>query len=422
MLIEFSVTNFKTIRGTASLSMVAEKLHGNEGSAKAVFSPENYKDIPLLRSAVVYGANASGKTNLLESLVLFKEMIHDSTDTKLGESLRFEPYALSKEGLQSPTVFEMEFVAIDNMRYIYGFSYHQAEILEEHLISFAHNNRRSEVYVREKGSPIKFGTSFKGPKKSLEEQLQSNHLLLTKAANSNFAQFHPIYLYFKSQLRVVFSQIESARFTKRQAFNDPSFLEKINTLLKQADTGIESIQVSLKKEKKDVATRERQSESHDSSDAYETMVVHKFQEDDVSKPITWPMELESMGTQRLFALGGAFVDVLATGAVFFVDELNNHFHPMLSEMLLGLFNNPASNPQNAQLIFTTHDVSLLKKENFRRDQIWFIEKNHEGDSRLFPLSAFDKKQVRWDIPFDKWYLSGRFGATPLISEFDFQAK
>ncbi len=422
MLIEFSVTNFKTIKGTASLSMVAEKLQGNEGSAKAVFSPENYKDIPLLRSAVVYGANASGKTNLLESLVLFKEMIHDSTDTKLGESLPFEPYALSKEGLQSPTVFEMEFVAIDNLRYIYGFSYQEAEILEEHLISYAHNNRRSEVYVREKGMPIKFGTSFKGAKKSLEEQLQSNHLLLTKAANSNFAQFHPIYLYFKSQLKVVFSQIESARFTKKQAFNDPSFLEKINTLLKQADTGIESIQVSLKKEKKEVATRERQSESLDNSDAYETTVVHKFQEDDVSKSITWSMELESMGTQRLFALGGAFVDVLANGAVFLVDELNNHFHPMLSEMLLGLFNNPASNPHNAQLIFTTHDVSLLKKENFRRDQIWFIEKNQQGGSRLFPLSAFDKKQVRWDIPFDKWYLSGRFGATPLIGDIDISLK
>jgi uncharacterized protein len=422
MLIEFSVTNFKTIRGTATLSMVAEKLQGNEASASPVFSPKNYKDIPLLRSAVIYGANASGKTNLLESLVLFSDMIHDSTDTKLGESLRFEPYALSKDGPQSPTVFEMEFLAIDNVRYLYGFSYHEAEILEEHLISFAHNNRRTEVYTREKGLPIKFGSSFKGSKRSLEEQLQSNHLLLTKAANSNFVQFHPIYLYFKSHLKVVFSQIESARFTKKQAYNDPSFLEKVNSLLKQADTGIESIHVSLKEDRKDAPLRERRSESLDNSDAFETTVLHKFQDGEVSKSVEWPMELESLGTQRLFALAGAFVDVLANGHVFFVDELNNHFHPMLSAMLVGLFNNPATNPRNAQLIFTTHDVSLLNKENFRRDQIWFIEKNQEGTARLFPLSAFDKKQVRWDIPFDKWYLSGRFGATPLIGDADISIK
>lgn len=418
MLVEFSVSNFLTIRNRATLSMVAEKLHGDEALASATFTPSQYKDIPLLRAAAVYGANASGKTNFLKSITVFRNFVLESTHIDIGESLPFEPFGLAAEAREEPTTFEIEFVAADQVRYIYGFSYNAEEILSEHLYSFANNNRRVELFVRKKGSPIKFGSSFKGSKKTLEEQLQCNHLLLTKAAQSNFVQVHPAYRWCAS-LPVQFSRWNDNEFTKQQAYQNPEFLEKVSQFLRIADTGIEAVQIYSKSVERMFGGF---SQASDEATMLEARVVHRAIGNSDSKPIVWSMENESAGTRRLFSLTGPILDALAKGKVLFVDELDNHLHSLLSEMVVGLFNNAETNPLNAQLIFTTHDTSLLKKENFRRDQIWFIEKDHDGASRLFPLSAFDKKTVRWDIPFDRWYLSGRFGATPLIRDYDITAR
>jgi AAA15 family ATPase/GTPase len=196
-------------------------------------------------------------------------------------------------------------------------------------------------------------------------------------------------------------------------------LEKVSQFLRIADTGIEAVQIYSKSVEMMFGGF---LQANDQSTMLEARVVHRAMGNGDSKPIVWSMENESAGTRRLFSLTGPILDALAKGKVLFVDELDNHLHSLLSEMVVGLFNNAETNPLNAQLIFTTHDTSLLKKENFRRDQIWFIEKDHDGASRLFPLSAFDKKTVRWDIPFDRWYLSGRFGATPLIRDYDIAAR
>lgn len=403
MLIEFSVSNFLSFHNRASLSMVSSKPQGEAGLSKSIFFPTNYQDIPLLSSAAIYGANASGKTNLLLAIRAFRNLILRSTDRKLGELLAFTPFGLTRQSQHESTRFEMEFIAVDGVRYIYGFSYDWDSIVEEHLSSFA-NRRRADVFVREKGKPIKFGSSFKGHKKSLEDQLQGNHLLLTKAANSNFEQFFPIYHYFGTNCISLGSKFENSLFSRQQSFKDPLFLEKISLFLRFADTGIDFIRVS----------------KHEEEGAkINTEVIHQTKGDAVIEQISWPLERESSGTVRLFALAGPIIDVLDRGAVLFLDELNTHFHPRLSEGIVSLFNNPETNPKMAQLIFTTHDATLLNKDNFRRDQIWFVEKNANHETRLFSLSDFDKKEVRWDVPFDKWYLSGRFGAMPSINDLNF---
>ena len=134
---------------------------------------------------------------------------------------------------------------------------------------------------------------------------------------------------------------------------------------------------------------------------------------------TFDLSDESEGTQRLYGLGGMILSLMDQGYTVLIDELNNSFHPLITEMLIKLFQDPNTNPENAQLIFTTHDTSILKPELFRRDQIWFTEKDKYGATSLYSLSEFDYDKVRPNVPFDKWYLSGRFGALPLIKDFNF---
>jgi len=402
-----------------SFSLLATKLTGKDATHKNYFKPEKYKQLPILKSAVIYGANASGKTNLLKAMGFFQQFIIDSTDLKFGEELPYQPFKLFKSANSEPSSFEMEFISKDEIRYIYKFSYDQVDILEEQLISFA-TRKPTELFYRKKGESIRFSSSFKGPKRSLEEQLQNNHLLLSKAANSNFEQVHHVYSYFSDNIHILNSNFNSNLFSKKSSFENDYYRKHIIDFLKIADTGIDSFEV-LRKDIGEVkgfdgfpeAIKQRLAEDF----SYQTNVVHYTCDDGDPEPVKWSMEEESSGTIKLFALAGPIIDILNNGHVLIFDEINNSLHPLISEFIVQLFNSEDANPKNAQLIFTTHDTTLLNKNTFRRDQVWFIEKNQCGVSQLYSLCAFDKKEVRWDVPFDKWYLSGRFGALPIIKDF-----
>jgi uncharacterized protein len=195
----------------------------------------------------------------------------------------------------------------------------------------------------------------------------------------------------------------------------------MEALLMAADTGINGLEITETKEGESstgLGTEMHSDKAGQRKSKFEVGIRHKvLGGEDRDHDLSWPLLFESMGTRRLFALSGPILETLASGSVLPVDELNNHLHPNLEEMVVQMFSNPDTNPKNAQLIFTTHNIALLKKENFRRDQIWFVEKEQDGNSHLYPLSSFDKKTVRPDIPFDKWYASGRFGAVPAFGDF-----
>jgi len=436
MIIEFSVSNFRSIYTKVTLNLQATKLTGKEASNTHYFTPDKYPQLPILKSAVVYGANASGKSNLLRAVEFFKNFVINSTDLKFGDPLPHAPFGLLKTALQEPSSFEMEFIAKDNIRYIYGFSFDRTDIIEEHLLSFT-TRKPAEIFVRKKGESIRFSSSFKGPKKSLEDQLQNNHLLLSKAANSNFDQVHKIYSYFSDNINVFHSTYANNNLSKRSSFENDVYRNKINQFLKIADTGIESLEVV--KEDKDYFSQlannswpitnsnpnsfyEHAAKLALDEPSYKANVVHYTSDEEKKEKVVWSLDEESAGTIKLFAIAGPIIDILNGGHVLIFDEINNSLHPLISEFIVRLFHNTNTNPHNAQLIFTTHDTTLLNKETFRRDQIWFLEKNKRGMSELFPLSSFDKKEVRWDVPFDKWYLSGRFGALPSVQDFKLDSK
>ncbi len=249
MLIEFSVSNFRSIYEKQTLSMVAAKLTGKENTQTNIFTPERYKNLPLLKTAAIYGANASGKSNLLKAMDYFVALATASTSLKNTDKFLFFPFKLNNQGIFDPTSFEMEFIAKDEIRYIYGFSITESEVIEEHLLSYT-SNKPTEIFVRKKGEPIKFSSVLKGHKKILEEQLQKNHLLLTKAANSNFEQLHSVYNFFTSAIASNYGEeqygLYSVNFSNQNIYAE-KYREKITRMLKGADTSIDSYYVEVEK-------------------------------------------------------------------------------------------------------------------------------------------------------------------------------
>jgi len=416
MIIEFSVQNFRSIYDKVTLSMLASKLSSKEATLDNVFYHENYPNLPLLKSAVIYGANASGKSNLLKSLVLFKDFIINSTSNKFGDKLPYEPFRLLTKATKEPICLEMDFIAWDNIRYVYGFKIDEYEVLEEYLSAF-NSRKETKLFVRRKGERIQFSSSFKGEKKILEEQLLKNTLLLSKAANNNYEQMQVVYSYFTNAISIIPFD-NNPITTSFLAYTDSKFRKYLTDFLKAADTGIEGVEVE-----RDILQRYSSNELDNMPWNYTTNyrinVAHKSIDNSNSEKIFWSLSEESEGTQKIYHIVAPVIETLNTGGILIIDEISSSLHPdIVGRLIIELFNNKKTNPKNAQLIFTTHDVSLLTSELFRRDQIWFTEKNNKGMTELYSLGSFDKKEVRKDIPFDKWYLSGRFGALPNIQEFN----
>ncbi len=422
MIIEFSVQNFRSIYDKVTLSMMAAKLTGKEATLDNIFYHENYPNIPLLKSAVIYGANASGKSNVLKALHFFKNSVVNSTDNKFGEELDYQPFRLLKDAPKEPSCFEMDFIAQDGIRYIYGFKATVKEVLEEYLSIFT-SRKETKLFIRKKGEKIQFSSSFKGEKKVLEEQLLKNNLLLSKAANSNYQQLQIIYTYFSHHINLTdeikgttyysHEYYEAKFYTAKKINENDSFTKRVIDILRSADTGIENFKVKK---------YEDNGALFSIGDYYDIEVMHTYFDNESSLSVTWPLAEESEGTQKLFELTGVILDILDNGETLIFDEINNSLHPHLSKFIIDLFHNKKTNPKNAQLIFTTHDATLLTKENFRRDQVWFTSKNEKGMTQLYSLGDFDKKEVRWDIPFDRWYLTGRFGAVPNIQDYKLHSK
>ncbi len=408
MLIDFTVSNFRSIKEPQTLSMLATSIKEH---------PENVMDTPdpeikLLKTAVIYGANGSGKSNLLKALEAFSNFVYYSNDIKLGEKIKYyEQFRLDSQNANLPTAFIIEFFGRDDIRYKYIVSISNNEI-ETEALYFYPRKQEARLFYRLRGMPIVFGDGLLGAKKSIESKLLSNQLFLSKAANNNHEQLGNIYSNLWNLIHVFSPSPKNLLnfITSHLKVNaikgDENFRNKLSALLSFADTGIEEV-LTVKT---------------DIPGNYEIKINHSEYINKIKAgTVSFSIEDESEGSQRLYAIGGQILLLLNRfHSSIFIDELNNSFHPLMTEMLIKMFYNKATNPYNSQLIFTTHDTSLLSSGLFRRDQIWFTEKDQYGATQLYSLSEFDKDKVRPDIPFDKWYLSGRFGALPLIKDFNFK--
>lgn len=439
MLIDFTVKNFRSIKEPVTLSMLATNLKEH---SENTFPTPNENKIELLKTTVIYGANASGKSNLLKAIPIFKDFIVHSTDLKLGEKIHFyEPFKLDKSFANAPTEFEIEFVGNDKIRYRYEVAFNEIEVLKESLVFFP-KGQEANIFKREKGETISFGDYYKGARKTIENQLLDNNLFLSKAANSKNEMLGNLYKFFSNE--VFFYSLDffeiAKNFTLRKFSKPTNLSSKLNDLLRVVDVGIEELSVSEEQIPRELLEhllkilpaqnstdnfeknllKDIEDGNFDKFRSLKSITKHNFFENGKRIGETYlSLEDESLGTQRIVGMSGVIFEVLSKGAFLVADEFNNSLHPQMTKFLIKLFNNPETNPKNAQLIFATHDATLLSNEIFRRDQIWFTEKNEFGATKLYSLSEFDTNEVRSTTPFDKWYLSGRFGGLPLIQDFKF---
>ncbi|MBL4657001.1 MAG: ATP-binding protein [Flavobacteriales bacterium] len=425
MILEFKIKNFRSIKEEQAFTMLPATSVKEYPNQLLKVGRMN-----ALSTAIVYGRNSSGKSNFLRAFRAIQYMVMDSANLKVKESIRpYEPFLLDKGTLKKPVELKLDFVAKDKIRYVYEIGYTRKRIEYERLTHYP-KGQPAMLFSRTPGKAIKYG-DLSGRKKDIENLLYDNQLYLSKVGSERIPQLAEVYLFFSEHMFVSivhdtsYDNILIQFFTDKMAEdNIPHFKENINKLIRVADTGIKALEIKetdFKKEKLPEDMEEDKKKEIIKKYKYQIRTIHPFFEKGKEKGETlFRLQEESTGTIKLLAVGGLILEALAAGQVLVIDELDKSLHPKLTKTLIEVFQNPKTNPKGAQLIFATHDVALLDNELFRRDAIWFVEKEYEGESHLYSVS--DISGVRRDVPFDKWYLNGRFGATPVINQHELDFK
>ena len=414
MLIEFSVTNFLSFKNRATFSMVASNDDTMEESN--VIATEKHR---LVRSAVVCGANASGKSNLLAALNLMRLMVLTSSkDTQANEEIDVDPFLLSTECDGKPSQFEVVFLQGGTL-YRYGFQADRKRVHAEWLFSRP-STKEATYFEREGKSIVVNGDRFKEGK-GLEERTRENALFLSVCAQFNGEVATGLLKWFQN-LRTMqgFAQMGYAAETIAR-LKAPEDRARVLELAKVADPGITDFELKRKKLTIQDLPKEMPDEIKKDIIKGDPVIVelkttHRKvdgENKDVGEVI-FDLEVdESGGTQKLVKLTEPILDTLETGKVLVVDELDSRMHPLLTRLIVSLFNSP-TNRANAQLIFASHDTTLLTPKLFRRDQIWFTEKDQYGATDLYSL--VELKGVRKEAAFGKEYIQGKYGAIPFIGD------
>ena len=408
-----------SIREPASLRLV--KGRGGELQDENTFEPGAQATPALLRSAAVYGPNASGKSNLIYALWTMQRLVVDSAkEGQKNEPLPVTPFLLDADSRTRPSEFEVMFVS-EGIRYQYGFAATAERIVEEWLLAYPKGRpqRLIERQYDEKNQAYVWGgmTKLTGPKQTWQEATRANALFLSTAIQLNCEQLGPVFDWFSQVLYIVESN--GLRFDHSMNLcEDPERRKQILDFLKAADLHIDDLQVreeaidleSLPEDMPEALKKELRGRS--------IQKVHCMHKSDDGTVEHFDIEGESEGTRRLFAFSGPVLDALKHGYVVVIDELNNSLHPLTVEFLIRLFHAGETNAGNAQLVFSTHDTSVLKQTLFRRDQIWFCEKDRSRSMRLFPLTDFSPRKGGENLELG--YMSGRYSALPHVGTLRLQ--
>jgi len=427
MLIEFHFKNFKSFKDEATLNFFAS-------SDKKLI--ENLLDCPdetsvkLLSTSAVYGANASGKSTVFQAFEFAREFIVSSAKNSPDAPIKVSPF-LFDDSKSKASQFEFTFIN-NKIRYQYGFAVTNQTIEREWLIDYPKGRARKlfERFQEAKKTVYEFGVNFKGEKDKLKELTRSNVLFLSVGATFNNKQLLDVYKWFVDKTSLVGTTDIPEPLVFDFIMEHPHIVENLKSLIKYADLGIvdfslsktepglgnfpEEIPEALRKaiEAFSKALEESGDKNVRSFQNYELSISHKSGE----KTMSFPWTSESDGTRRLFGLSAPIFDALNNGKVLFVDEIDRSLHPLLTRRLVQLFQNPITNPKGAQLVFNTHDTSLLGSGMLRRDQVWFLEKDQTGASHLYSLLDYSPRK---DESLEKGYLQGRYGAIPFLGEFSF---
>jgi len=424
MLIEFSVGNFRSFKERTTLSMVAANTNARDQSINKNNTIPIDDKLTLLTSAAIYGANASGKSNIVNALAFMRQFVLSSAkETQVGESIGVEPFRLSTETENEPSFFEVVFL-VDGIQYRYGFEVNYTQIVSEWLFSVP-RTKEAALFIRET-SKIKPSIKYFKEGKGLEEKTRSNALFLSVVAQFN-GEISTLILKWFRRLGIVSGLDDTfyRAYTIKQVI-EGKYKSEIIYLVKSLDLDINDIEgLKLDKDQLQLPSNipdEIRSLLQKSIQNQELLTVRtkhpklNAEGQQVGSVIFDMDENESHGTQKAFYLAGPIIDVLSQGKVLIIDEMEARLHPLVTQELIRLFNSTETNPKRAQLIFTTHDTNLLSNKLFRRDQIWFIEKDNFCASHLYSLAEIklDDAKVRNDASFEDDYLKGRYGAIPFI--------
>lgn len=410
MIVDFTIENFRSLKTEQLFSLSVE--HPKKYLLDNVAFPADDK-IGVLRSAGIYGANASGKSNIIRALQALQYIACMTGDLKDGQRIPcYEPFMLSAVTAHAPIKLDIEFV-LEGIRYRYTVSYLEHEIVEESL-DFYPSRVKANIFRRNSGDTwesIAFGGLYKGGSRRIA--FFKNNSYLAKAGNnaSASALIRNVYNYLYVSLR---PKVDMDTILG-PSFRDESALKFAGRFLCNVDTGIHEVAMQVSEKAVDPNLSNLIPEEIRNAiierAKYRYIFSHKTEEGGVEN---FRIEKESEGTQRLFAMLPVLFKSIKEGHVFIVDEIDASLHPHIAEMIVRLFNDPEINKNNAQLIFSTHNISLMDSEHLRRDQIWFVEKQ-AGASELYCLAEFDKDVVKSNSPFGVWYKEGRFGALPKIN-------
>jgi len=413
MLVEFRVKNFRSLRDEQVLSLVASKDKTLQDTN--AFATNN-KAVPnLLRSAVVYGANASGKSNIIKALQYMRAMVAESATVKPGQAFVVQPFGLDAESSMEPTEFEITFIK-DNVRYQYGLAMTSQRIVSEHLLVYKASKPQrwfDRHFDAQTGKDVyDFGPGLKGTKNLWEGATRPNSLFLSMAVQLNSEALMPIFDWFVNGLVIFNEQAQLNPQVSIQMLKQADGRKKICDFLSAADISIADIEVVTRKVPGqavhfDLVAGKTEVRA-------EEMEEHQLRFSHVTADGSAVFDLmdESNGTRNLLFLTGPVMDVLHKGLTLVIDELDTSLHTLLVRELVRQFHRSDSNANGAQLVFTTHDTSLLDAPDlFRRDQIWFVEKERDQASSLVSLSEFSPRK---NEALERGYLMGRYGGVPFL--------
>ncbi len=405
MLLEFSCSNHKSIRGKVLFSALAGKDTTNEDRIL------DFDGIRVLKSAVIYGANGSGKSNFIDAISFVKNLVTNSINHQPGQGIRQTSHKL--EGIDSSSSYSLQFVT-NNIRYVYGFKLKNLLVEEEYLYFFP-NRKQAKIFERDtKGFTV--GSKFRGKLSACKDVLKPNKLLLSCAANfSSVVDIENAFRFFQDEL-VIYNtgnQENWMNYSLYQMNSNPKMKDAVTSFMQGLGMGVKDIVVTI--DQKKIESSELPPFL---SDEFKNMILQQ-NVDAISASVVYDgfstdlMQEESIGVRKLFGLLCPLLDIMVNGKVLVCDELESSLHESLVYELLKLFINvPVKG--FPQIFFTAHETGLLDLDLFRRDQIWFTElKKEDRSTDLYSMAEI--KNVRKDEKYGKGYISGRYGAIPMLN-------
>lgn len=406
MLLEFRCKNHKSIKDEVLFSLLA---------SKDIFNSEylyGYKDLKILKSSVVYGANGSGKSNFIDAIFFMKSLVTNSINLQPGMGIPYTPHKLN--GVGSESFYSVQFIK-NGVRFAYGFSIEQMLVKEEYLYYFP-NGRQAKIFDRT-GMTYEEGSKFKGRFNSCKDVLKPNRLMISCAANfTNITEIEDAFRFFSEDL-VIYTNANQENWMQYSLYqfnSNPEIKNLALSFMRDIGVDIQDIKINIEE------SAFPQSELPEFlSDEYKNKLrMTPLQK--ITASVVYPgfetdlFTEESTGIQKLFAFLCPFLDIISKGKILICDELETSLHESLLYTLLKTFLS-LNGKEQSQIIFTTHDTSLLSLDLFRRDQIWFTELNSLNRStELYSLAEI--KSVRKDENYGKGYISGRYGAIPMLNE------